>query len=129
CTEHNCERKPMYDIELRRPVTTIGIANTVPTSIREVLVFLELALFINESKEDAFDQMVKHWKKPYFQQEVPFGEENCPVELGYSESPGLVYLHLKRFSEDRQKLKQQIQYHYNSARVRASKDWNMLVPK
>ncbi|MPC81978.1 Tudor domain-containing protein 1 [Portunus trituberculatus] len=39
-------------VDLRRPWRTVGIANDLPVSIREILVFLEHGVYTNNSPQD-----------------------------------------------------------------------------
>ncbi|XP_071536637.1 RING finger protein 17-like isoform X2 [Panulirus ornatus] len=115
------------EVDLRRPGKTAGITNDFPVSIREVLVFLEYAAFVNKSLRDLDCEVL--CKRCFFNPEIPFGEDGTPVLLSHLVSPQNFSLQLVSSSDYLSTLMALMQKHYNSPKVRAVLDWYIFVPK
>lgn len=118
------------NVELRRPWKTSGITNDLPLSIREVLIFLEYAVYINKSPKDMYEKNhVAAYQQCYFCIEVPFGKDSTPVVLSNVVSPHRFSLQLESTAWDLNGLMSALQKHYNSPKVSATLDWCIYAPK
>ncbi|KAK3853715.1 hypothetical protein Pcinc_039757 [Petrolisthes cinctipes] len=118
-------------VELRRPWKTTGVSNDLPLSVREVLVFLEYAVFINESPQDAYKKSREaESRKRYFQpDEIPFGGDGCTVLMSSLTSPDQFYLQLESNMAHLDKLMNDLQFYYSNPKIHCSVDWRLYAPR
>ncbi|XP_050723671.1 RING finger protein 17-like isoform X2 [Eriocheir sinensis] len=117
-------------VELRRPWKTAGISNDLPVSVREILVFLEYAVYTNKSPEDSYTKRREEsFKRNYFLPEIPFSELDTEVLLSSVVSPSNFYLQIKSSSEHLNTLLADLEKKYKSPNISSSLEWKIYSPK
>ncbi|XP_068230002.1 RING finger protein 17-like [Palaemon carinicauda] len=114
-------------VDLRRPGRTAGIVNDLPLSIREVLIFLEYAVYVNDSPQDQYKEMTP--MRSYYRPVLPFGKYDTEVLVSHVKSPNEFYLQLKSSSDCLTSLMKELQSHYNSSFMTRNLDWQIFAPK
>ncbi|XP_066990549.1 RING finger protein 17-like [Macrobrachium rosenbergii] len=115
-------------VDLRRPGRTVGIANDLPLSIREVLIFLGYGIYVNKSPQDQYKKKMTPMRS-YHRPELPFGKCDTEVLVCHVKSPNEFYLQLKSNCDCLTSLMNELQSHYNSPSIVGNLDWHIFAPK
>ena len=118
-----------YEVDLWRPPKIGGFSDDLPMSIREVLIFMENATYINETEEDINNKSVTSRFRTFICPEIEFGVDFINIDVAHFISPDEFYVQLKSSAINLTEIMETIQFRYQARDMKTDKEWKIYLPK